>query len=413
MRIKLINIMFFFYLAGLASAQDFPKRELTFKSVWNNFRAPNNDQKGVFRNLSPAIELGYSYNFSQHFSLDIPIRMGLAHFPIYSTSLKEVTGYTANEFYSGMDALISLHLLKGRLFAPFAYAGIGGATHNEKHLFMQAPVGIGVDLKLNKLISLEFQTDYRLAFKNGFNNWQHAFGLKISLGGQPKDIDMDGFPDKKDLCPEVFGTVSGCPDSDGDGIADKDDRCISLAGVADNMGCPADTDQDGVYDVDDQCPILAGTVRGCPDRDRDGVADQYDKCPEAPGKASNAGCPETAPEEKKALEVAIKSIQFETGSAAISELSIQSLDAIYQVLQNYPEMKLSIEGHTDNIEAGTVGKQLSEKRASVCADYLIQKGISATRLMTQGFGDTIPIGDNKTPAARSMNRRTEFNPVLR
>lgn len=123
--------------------------------------------------------------------------MGLAHFPIYSTSLKEVTGYTANEFYSGMDALISLHLLKGRLFAPFAYAGIGGATHNEKHLFMQAPVGIGVDLKLNKLISLEFQTDYRLAFKNGFNNWQHAFGLKISLGGQPKDIDMDGFPDKK------------------------------------------------------------------------------------------------------------------------------------------------------------------------------------------------------------------------
>ncbi len=409
----LINILWLLCLTGRASAQDLLKRMLTFKSVFNNYKAPNNDQKGVFRNLSPAIELGYSNNFSQHFSLDIPIRMGLAHFPIYSTTLKEVTGYTANEFYSGMDALISLHLLRGRLFAPFAYAGIGGATHNVKYLYMQAPVGIGVDVKLNKFACFTFQTDYRFAFKNGLDNWQHAFGLKISLGRQPKDIDMDGFPDKKDLCPEVFGTVKGCPDRDGDGIADKDDRCISLAGVAANMGCPADTDQDGVYDVDDQCPSQAGTVRGCPDRDRDGVADKYDKCPEAPGKASNAGCPETAPEEKKAIEVAIKSIQFETGTAAISELSIQSLDAIYQVLLNYPEMKLSIEGHTDNIEAGTGGKQLSEKRASVCADYLIKKGISATRLITQGFGDTIPIGDNKTSAGRSMNRRTEFNPVMR
>lgn len=413
MKITLINILLFFCLAGSASAQDFPKHMLTFKSAWNNYKAPNNDQKGVFRNLSPAIELGYSYNFRQHFSLDIPIRMGLAHFPIYSSSLKEVTGYTANEFYSGIDALISLHLLKGRLFAPFAYTGMGGATHNVKHLYMQAPVGIGVDVKLNKFVCITFQTDYRFAFKNDLNNWQHAFGLKISLGRQPRDIDMDGFPDKKDLCPEVFGTVKGCPDSDGDGIADKDDRCISLAGVAENMGCPADTDQDGVYDVDDKCPTLAGTVRGCPDRDRDGVANKDDKCPEAPGKASNAGCPENKPEEKQALEVAIKSVQFEAGTADITELSIQNLDAIYKVLLNYPEMKLSIEGHTDNIEAGNGGMQLSEKRARVCADYLIKKGISATRLISMGFGDTMPTGDNKTSAGRSMNRRTEFNPVMR
>ena len=85
-------------------------------------------------------------------------------------------------------------------------------------------------------------------------------------------------------------------------------------------------------------------------------------------------------EEKKALgSYKINPVQ-ETGSAAISELSIQSLDAIYQVLQNYPEMKLSNQGTPTISEAGTVGKRYP-KNVPAYAVSLIQKGISATGLM--------------------------------
>lgn len=327
MKQLLLNFILCLAVLSTVYGQDLPVNTLTVKPVWINFHSPNNDNKDLFTDLNHAFEIGYSRHFGKLLSLSIPLRMGAANFPIYNEATKTVNSYTRSQYYAGLDALLNLHFFRGKLVSPFVYAGIGGVSQNFDNGFVQAPVGLGVDFRINELFSIVAQSDYRFAFEDGYDNWQHAIGIRASILGKPKDSDRDGLADKDDMCPDVPGTLNGCPDTDADGIPDKDDKCPTLAGVADNMGCPSDKDHDGVYDVDDKCPDIAGTLKGCPDSDKDGVADKDDKCPTVagivmgcpdsdkdgvadkddkcpnqPGPASNSGCPEIKDQDKDGVE---------------------------------------------------------------------------------------------------------------
>ncbi|MGB3085828.1 MAG: OmpA family protein, partial [Saprospiraceae bacterium] len=205
----------------------------------------------------------------------------------------------------------------------------------------------------------------------------------------------------------------GCPDTDKDGVVDIDDKCPKVAGPASNFGCPPDKDNDGYPDATDPCPDLAGTINGCPDTDGDGITDNLDKCPNTKGIAALMGCPEIKMEDKKVLDIAMRAVQFQTGTAVITKSSYKNLNDVLVVLNKYPEMNLSIEGHTDSVADDALNQKLSEKRAKACMDYLIKKGINVSRLMSAGYGETKPVGDNKTRDGRQLNRRTEFNPVWR
>ncbi len=465
MKNKLLKLILFSLVFLHSNAQDFPRHAITVKVVGINYRAPQNDNKNIFQNLKPAFELGYGYNINRHISMDIPFRFGVVDFPVYDEISKKVSRYDDGKLYTGLDALIHFHWWSNHLISPFLYAGIGSVLQDGTDFYAQSPLGLGFNIKLGAQNNLSLQSDYRLAFKNGYNNWQHAVGFRMGLGNTVNDHDKDGFPDTMDSCPDLFGTVMGCPDSDGDGTADKDDHCINLSGVPENMGCPADADKDGVYDVDDQCPMMAGSVKGCPDKDKDGIADKEDQCPDKPGpsstmgcpdkdkdgfadkvdqcpelagkfegcpdsdgdgladhldqcplqygSAANKGCPELKKEDKKTLELAIKSVQFETKSANIAKHSYAILDDIQLILEKYPEMNLYIEGHTDNVGDDVKNMLLSDQRAKACAAYLVKKGIKESRLNSKGFGASRPVGDNKTTEGRKMNRRTEFVPIWR
>jgi OmpA-OmpF porin, OOP family len=250
------------------------------------------------------------------------------------------------------------------------------------------------------------------------------------------DTDGDGIPDKLDRCPNVKGTAEfkGCPDTDGDGIADIDDRCPNEKGTAAMKGCP-DADGDGIADLDDRCPNAKGSaaLKGCPDTDGDGIADLDDKCPNEKGPASNNGCPVQAPtptpaptpvptptptpvpqapvvtaEVQQAMSYATQNIQFATSSATILQKSYASLDNIVSIMSSNPGLNLRIEGHTDSQGNEATNLALSKSRAKACRAYLISKGISASRLMSEGFGSQRPVGDNKTKEGRDQNRRVEF-----
>ena len=236
--------------------------------------------------------------------------------------------------------------------------------------------------------------------------------LAGTLKGCP-DSDKDGVADKDDKCPQIAGTLMGCPDSDRDGIADKDDKCPNEPGPASNAGCPNDRDKDGVEDAKDPCPDTPGKFNGCPDTDGDGLADNLDKCPNTPGIAANNGCPEIKKEDKKVLDVAMRNVQFTTGTATLTKASYKNLNDVINVLKKYPEMMLNIEGHTDDVGEDVNNQKLSERRANACMNYITSKGIVASRLMASGYGESKPIGDNKTSEGRKSNRRTEFNPVWR
>jgi outer membrane protein OmpA-like peptidoglycan-associated protein len=235
------------------------------------------------------------------------------------------------------------------------------------------------------------------------------------------DTDGDKVFDKDDSCPEIAGPVEnkGCPwkDSDGDTLLDNADACPTVAGPVENKGCPwKDTDKDSVLDKDDACPEVAGLVenRGCPnlDADKDGVLDKDDACPAIAGPAENKGCPLVSKAVLAQLKVEAKSIFFTSGKAVLSNANNDEtstrLDAIKEILKNYPNAKFAINGHTDNVGNAKANQKLSEVRAKVVMDALIEKGVNPANLTSQGFGASKPVKSNKTAAGRAENRRTEI-----
>lgn len=240
-------------------------------------------------------------------------------------------------------------------------------------------------------------------------------GLPEYKGCPEPDADGDGVPDKNDPCPDKAGpvTMNGCPDSDGDGIADHLDKCPDVAGLKDKNGCPEtfkDSDQDGIEDKKDDCPYAAGPkeYNGCPDTDGDGVQDKIDSCPNVPGPKTNKGCPLIEKKDQEVLDFAMRAVQFDLGRATLRKESFGILDKISVIMKKYPDYKLEIAGHTDNTGSAGFNLELSEKRAKVCYEYLVSKGIVQGRLSYVGYGQNKPVGDNNSEQGRFLNRRTEF-----
>lgn len=235
----------------------------------------------------------------------------------------------------------------------------------------------------------------------------------LSAGGCP-DADGDTVADDDDLCPDCPGETSlaGCLDSDGDGIHDQRDQCPNAAGKWELDGCPFfDADHDGVADEDDLCPNRPGPAdkNGCPDSDGDGIYDFRDRCPDIAGVAASYGCPPVPEKVRKVLNLARRRVQFETASARLKPVSLQTMDEVVAILQEYDYYHLSIEGHTDSRGGNQANQTLSENRAQSCYEYLTVKGIAPERLSYKGFGESKPIATNRTAAGRQQNRRVEFN----
>ncbi|HVY47433.1 MAG TPA: OmpA family protein [Minicystis sp.] len=277
------------------------------------------------------------------------------------------------------------------------------------------------------------------------------------------DRDGDGIPDAADACPDVPGVPSedpsknGCPevkDTDGDGIPDAEDACPTVKGVRDpdpkKNGCPADRDGDGIPDAVDACPDVKGVPsddpkkNGCPpDRDGDGIPDAEDACPDVPGVADpdpkKNGCPKDTdgdgipddkdacplekgpadPDPKKngcptvhvtATEIVIlEQVQFDTARSTIKKESDPLLDKVAAVFKEHPEiLKVEVQGHTDNRGGKAYNKNLSKQRAEAVVKALVKRGIDKKRLVAHGYGEEVPIADNKTDEGRALNRRVQF-----
>ena len=101
-------------------------------------------------------------------------------------------------------------------------------------------------------------------------------------------------------------------------------------------------------------------------------------------------------------------VNFESGKSSLSSESYPILVNAVQVLLSNPDMKVEIQGHTDNIGSESFNRKLSEQRAETVKRFLVAKGVLASRLSTVGVGSSNPVADNKTTEGRSLNRRIEF-----
>jgi OOP family OmpA-OmpF porin len=346
------------------------------------------------------------------------------------------------------------------------------ALGNDEDLSVYYGVGLKAFVAKRWALRLDFRHLFAPAFEplpDDSDLTQHfevLVGLSHLLRASKPDRDKDGIPDETDRCPDEPGVApSGCPDRDGDGIIDRQDACPDAAGDAPH-GCP-DSDGDRVHDGIDQCPQEAGRLEdGCPDQDGDGFIDRVDRCPTEPGVAPDGcpdldpdkdgvevpsdqcpdepgippdgcpdvdgdgfttsvdqcpdepettngfedtdGCPDELPQQVAKFVGTIEGIRFANGRARIQRRSLAVLNRAARILEEYPELRVEIEGHTDSTGRASFNLRLSQARAERVRKYLIRQGVEPDRLVARGYGAERPIAPNNTRVGRAKNRRIEF-----
>jgi outer membrane protein OmpA-like peptidoglycan-associated protein len=408
--------------------------------------------------VDPGFSLMYWKGITKRVDLSVRYNGLFSDYAITNSTNKGYIGELEGSLH--LRALSDDHLLNPFLSAGWGFghygkwdAGRNGSYDGKINWASYVPVGGGLQLNMNSKSYLLLQANYRWSPTDAHlnNNMFYSLGFlkalkrkKAKVPPPSPDRDNDGVVDSLDACPDIAGLVNlkGCPDRDGDGIADKDDKCPTVAGIAKYNGCPIpDTDKDGINDEEDKCPTVAGIAKyqgcpipdsdkdgindeedkcptiagvakyqGCPipDSDKDGINDEEDRCPTIPGVASHQGCPEIPEEVIKTVNFAAKKVYFQTGSAKLLSKSFKHLNEVIKILNDKPGLKLKIDGHTDYIGADEYNMKLSTHRADAVKTYLESKGVSSERLISEGFGETKPVADNKTAAGRTLNRRVEM-----
>ncbi|MGP9556240.1 OmpA family protein [Psychrobacter sp. AOP7-A1-24] len=109
-----------------------------------------------------------------------------------------------------------------------------------------------------------------------------------------------------------------------------------------------------------------------------------------------------------ARALSIQVINFQVDEAVIPEVNKELLDRAAEIINNVPDMKLMIVGHTDSQASDSYNMELSQERADSVKTYLVSQGVDEAKLNTKGMGESEPIADNSTEQGRFRNRRIEF-----
>lgn len=109
----------------------------------------------------------------------------------------------------------------------------------------------------------------------------------------------------------------------------------------------------------------------------------------------------------KGAAVTLPNLYFTQSTATLLPISRPTLNALARLLREQPAMQLEIAGHTDNVGDATLNLRLSEQRARVVRQYLVQQGIDSVRLVARGYGGARPVADNRDVQQRARNRRVE------
>jgi outer membrane protein OmpA-like peptidoglycan-associated protein len=437
---KILSVLFALYLLwspAMGQDEDIRRPSLGISFFLNDFVTPQrirttslnavlrDKQFADIKDMSPGIAINYFQGLKKHVDFAATLGGAFLRYPMPNRT------FSSDKFLLEANATVNLKMLPDRFFMqPYIIAGVGAHKYGSYYgAFL--PLGLGLKFNLSEEANFFITSQYRVPVTTETANYhlQHAIGLATPLTKKkekvipppppppPADTDGDGITDDVDKCPTVKGVAKyeGCPipDTDKDGINDEEDKCPAVPGVARYQGCPIpDTDNDGINDEEDKCPTVAGVARyqGCPipDTDGDGVNDEEDKCPTVKGVPENQGCPVIPAEIIRRVDIAAKNILFVTGSAKLQTKSFKGLNDVVKIMQENPAMKLSIEGHTDNVGSDTFNQTLSDNRAASVMNYIVSKGIDASRIASAGYGESRPLADNKTAAGRQQNRRVEM-----
>ncbi|MDD2780455.1 OmpA family protein [Sulfuricurvum sp.] len=258
---------------------------------------------------------------------------------------------------------------------PFAKAGLGYEwytnTHRQSFDGLVADAGLGMKADITKHIALKLEGLYMYKMNNnGVNGSNGEVHNVAALAGLTFSFDENAAPVVAAVAAPVVAAV----------VAPE----------------PKPAPKPVVVPAPAPKPVV---VAAPIDSDKDGVFDPQDKCPATPAgfKVDADGCP---------LKATLH-LNFATDSNKVDAEGIAKVAAFSSFLKDSTAYKASIVGHTDSTASDKYNQKLSEKRAEMVKDMLVNNGVAAERLTTAGKGESQPVASNKTKAGRAENRRIE------
>ncbi|CAA6806820.1 MAG: Unknown protein [uncultured Campylobacterales bacterium] len=270
--------------------------------------------------------------------------------------------------------------LKGYVLAGLGYEDLENETDGtnlESGVF--ANVGAGLKYPIYKALQVQLEGKILQRF-DGTDRVGREYML---LGGLNLALGNVRVSEKKEVvvAPVAVAPVIVVPvsiDSDNDGVANSADLCPNT-----KVGLSVNSDGCSLYQLD---------------TDGDGVVDSFDRCPETPVglNVNSIGCQND-----------FKPINFffNTPNIARGDANVERLISYLKANTQY---RVELVGHTDNVDNYAVNQALSERRAEKIRTLLVNRGISNSRIVTLGLGETSPVVSNDTPEHRLQNRRVEI-----
>jgi OOP family OmpA-OmpF porin len=381
---------------------------------------------------NPVYGLKLGYDFTRYFGAEIVLGFIRTH---YTEPVNEIKTNVFNYRIEGL-----YYFMPDSRLVPYAAAGIGAQLTNyrrdvkDKARFV-ADYGLGVKYYWTKSMALRADVRHILASGSIYNNLEYTLGLSFLFGGAkpaPAPVAI------AKPAPAPVAIAKPAPPAPaplaaplGLSAVAKSDSEINL-----NWNCVANATgyrvfRDGAYVFPAERCSAADTeldadtrycyqVAATDDGGRESALSNQDcaKTPAAP-VVPVAPVKELKKPAESAAAAAIAKQIIEKGRATINikfdfDKSVvkpqyhQELAKFAEVLQNHPEVKLIIEGHTDDVGKDEYNQKLSERRAESVRAYLVQKfGIAEDRLTAKGYGEARPVYDNRVAVGRAKNRRVE------
>jgi outer membrane protein OmpA-like peptidoglycan-associated protein len=239
----------------------------------------------------------------------------------------------------------------------------------------------------------------------------YAYGRPLEKGPLPDNSGMFTSSFGKFHMQQTGSAVNGCYEWDGGLIENGgfEGRVLRFTWTQDNGTAPRRGGPAMMIFSDDGQSFIGywwgDSANGAPAGRWDGkrVGKDVGSCPDwKPGSAN--GVVDQLKSEGRAR---LYGILFDTDSDHLKAESKATMDSLIAAAHTEPTWSFGIEGYTDNVGGDAHNQTLSEKRALSVKAYLVAAGVGASRLTTQGFGASKPVGSNDTELGRSQNRRVE------
>ena len=289
-----------------------------------------------------------------------------------------------NSYFFQFDTAYHIPLSIDYKFYPYVSGGLGAIYSDSDHVENRssAIVNAGFGFKFFITEKLAFRNDIKYIYSINESNTYFAWNVGFSFFFE-KFLRKEASVRNNAKCPYAH-------------------KITFSEAYLNSDGCPNDSDNDGIPDYIDSCPNTeqnkSVNAIGCAhDKNDDGIIDDV---------------------HTSSIPVLDSKILFRTDSSRLSEKHKPILNELYDLMASNPNLKLEIQGHTDNVGDSTPNVDLSEKRAKTVQKYLMKKDsdlknyiLNSTNLKVKGFGYAAPNAPNDTPEGLHLNRRVNFSIV--